>query len=493
MSTPIQPVPDVILASEFPSLSDRPAGTYNAKAKAWADSENAMATRTREIALVGHNNTVVATEQAVIATNKASEANDAKLGAEAARDTALLHKQGAKDAEDSAWAAAAALGADPDLFPQPLVPGKVLGAISPTAVGWVDALRPGDVITTIHPPSTGWLKTGEYYLQSAYADLFSAIGLVPDKPTGDSWQFASGAAMSAANGLAAITESILVAVGGSNACWRSIDAGASWAAVSGLTGIFNAVARITDSIVVAVGNSGAVFRSTDAGATWASVPGLTGSLTAVARVTDSIVVAVAADGGIWRSANAGASWTSVATLESTSLQSVASLNSSIVLAGAASGQSVRSVDGGLTWAVATNLGSSIYAIARISDSVALACGSAGKCVRTEDAGLTWYQAIGPFGPSSLLATVSPLTSEVIFVASNAKTFRSTDGGRSFAEVSQPAPVKQLASVGGDLVVGIPSGSGPAFRSVDAYDYDTGSMFYVPRADAPFGFNALMKA
>lgn len=74
MSTEIQPVPDVILASEFPSLADRPAGTYNAKAKAWADSENAMAESVREIAVVGHNNAVAATEQANIALQAAQDA-----------------------------------------------------------------------------------------------------------------------------------------------------------------------------------------------------------------------------------------------------------------------------------------------------------------------------------------------------------------------------------------------------------------------------------
>lgn len=74
MSTPIQPVPDLVLASEFPSLADRPAGTYNAKAKAFADSANPMSVRNREIALTAHNNAVAATEQAGIATQAAQDA-----------------------------------------------------------------------------------------------------------------------------------------------------------------------------------------------------------------------------------------------------------------------------------------------------------------------------------------------------------------------------------------------------------------------------------
>lgn len=98
MSTPIQPVPDVVLASPFPTLADRPAGTYNQKAKDWADSENAMSVRNREIALVGHNNATTATEQAGIAVTKANEAsnsaqtatNKAQEAAESAQNLADL-------------------------------------------------------------------------------------------------------------------------------------------------------------------------------------------------------------------------------------------------------------------------------------------------------------------------------------------------------------------------------------------------------------------
>lgn len=95
MPTEIQPVPDAVLASEFPSLADRAANTYNTKAKNWADSENAMAERTREIALTAQNNATVATEQAVIATAKAGEASDS---AQAAADSA----QAAADSKTAA-------------------------------------------------------------------------------------------------------------------------------------------------------------------------------------------------------------------------------------------------------------------------------------------------------------------------------------------------------------------------------------------------------
>lgn len=96
MSTEIQSVPPVILASPFPSLADRPAGLWNQKAKSWADSENAMAQRQHDIATVTYNN-------ALFARAAADEAVPAAITAVAARDKALEYR-------DSAQAAAAAAG-----------------------------------------------------------------------------------------------------------------------------------------------------------------------------------------------------------------------------------------------------------------------------------------------------------------------------------------------------------------------------------------------
>lgn len=82
MSTPIVPVPDVVLASEFPTLADRPAGTYNAKAAAWANSENAMAQSVREVALTVQNNAIATDERAGIADAAAVRAEAAANSAQ---------------------------------------------------------------------------------------------------------------------------------------------------------------------------------------------------------------------------------------------------------------------------------------------------------------------------------------------------------------------------------------------------------------------------
>ncbi len=74
--TTIQPVPALVLPAPFPTTADRVAGVYNAKAKAWADGEAAMADNQHALALVTHNNATVALEQAGSAETALQQAVD---------------------------------------------------------------------------------------------------------------------------------------------------------------------------------------------------------------------------------------------------------------------------------------------------------------------------------------------------------------------------------------------------------------------------------
>lgn len=158
MSTPIQPVPDAVLASEFPSLADRPAGTYNAKAKAWADTSVDMAENLRDIAVNAHSNAVAAEERATTADGRATDAESAKGLAETARDKAQEWAEsdgepepGSKSAKgwagdsevyrDAAIVAAAAAGASAGLPSMVGQEGKAL------------MVQPG---TGGGPPTPGW-------------------------------------------------------------------------------------------------------------------------------------------------------------------------------------------------------------------------------------------------------------------------------------------------------------------------------------------------
>lgn len=112
----IQPVPPLVLASEFPTNADRVAGVWNAKAVAWADSENAMVTRARETAAVTHNNATeakTAADAAVPAAAQAVAARDeavpAAAQAVAARNEAVPAAAQALDAAQRAEDAAAGI------------------------------------------------------------------------------------------------------------------------------------------------------------------------------------------------------------------------------------------------------------------------------------------------------------------------------------------------------------------------------------------------
>jgi hypothetical protein len=71
MPIPAVTIPAAVLAAPFPTNADRTAGTFNAKAVDWANSENAMATRTREIAEAARLNAVTANQAATEANEDA--------------------------------------------------------------------------------------------------------------------------------------------------------------------------------------------------------------------------------------------------------------------------------------------------------------------------------------------------------------------------------------------------------------------------------------
>ena len=132
MSTPIQPVPDIVLASEFPTLADRPAGTYNAKAAAWANSENAMAQSVREVALNVENNAIAAGERAL-------EAEASANAAAGTVDTVEGYKNDAEASAASAAADAVKTAADRQAVEQALIEGPVLSVNGEKGVVELDA------------------------------------------------------------------------------------------------------------------------------------------------------------------------------------------------------------------------------------------------------------------------------------------------------------------------------------------------------------------
>ena len=113
MSTPIQEVPAVVLPAPFPTTADRVAGTYNAKAKEWADKEAEMAQSLYSISLVTHTNAVAAQERAESAeqTRLAAVQQTTAIKNQAVAETGAIRDQAiaARDAAASSTVTAQGL------------------------------------------------------------------------------------------------------------------------------------------------------------------------------------------------------------------------------------------------------------------------------------------------------------------------------------------------------------------------------------------------
>lgn len=148
----IQPVPALVLASEFPTNADRTAGVWNAKAQAWANSENAMVTNTRDIALVTHNNAVEAKAAADAAVPAAAQAVAARDAAQLSADQSALSADQSVTARNQAVPAAAqALDAAQraEDAAASIQDGPVTSVNSKTGVvniGIADVVDPGDIV-----------------------------------------------------------------------------------------------------------------------------------------------------------------------------------------------------------------------------------------------------------------------------------------------------------------------------------------------------------
>lgn len=135
--TAIVTVPPVVLAPEFPTTADRQAGIYNAKAKAWADGENAMATSVRDIAVSAATNASAAQEMAQAAASSATAANTmasfkglwSALAGQLPRPATVLDN-GAYWVllQDLADVAAVRPGTDPAVWSPQILPARDIGA-----------------------------------------------------------------------------------------------------------------------------------------------------------------------------------------------------------------------------------------------------------------------------------------------------------------------------------------------------------------------------
>jgi photosystem II stability/assembly factor-like uncharacterized protein len=292
---------------------------------------------------------------------------------------------------------------------------------------------------------------------SAPGSLFAATnaGVMHSSDAGGTWDLVTGGPVADVWAVAADPYAVgtfYAATRGN--LFKTSDNGLKWERLSGLghVQIYSVVVIGDGPGTVVVGTGRGIFRSQDGGRTWVLGSGLTyqgpygpvePSVFQLASAPGSSVLYAPDDFYIYRSADAGATWETY-----TSLTPL--LDSSIVVMGVDPSDSQRvyamtqgnllfmSPDGGLTWALVSYLTNSfIYAYpTRISvdpaDRSRIYLGTAEGLYRSTDGGKSFADLTSGIPvPDFINEIITDVASGQLFVAADSGTFVSTDGGDSW--------------------------------------------------------------
>lgn len=236
--------------------------------------------------------------------------------------------------------------------------------------------------------------------------------------------------------------------------YRSLDAGATWKELAGISGSTLVVDPGKPSTLY-LGTGGGVFKSLDGGATWLTVNAGLGSLAVSALVIDSTSsekLYAGTASGVFRTADGAASWSPANTGISGFTITTLALDphdTSNVYAGALNGL-FRSFDGGSSWGYFIALGHrSVTALAlAATEPLTIYTGAEAEGVfKSADAGTSWNPssaglrallvnalAIDPNRPSTILLSTSHQTTYGV-----AGLFRTTDAGENWQDISSSLP------------------------------------------------------
>lgn len=277
-----------------------------------------------------------------------------------------------------------------------------------SGVEWRPRHRIGEVVQAAGSVSNTFLPmTGGLYLQSAYPELFSKVGLL-GAIAGDSWTSLSTTAPQLTN-MRSGQDGVLIAHKGvqGSTLYRSVDKGANWvemdltAAVGSATAVPLAMATDKKGVWVVSFSSGNAVRSADNGLTWVKI-----TIGSSAYQGD-----LSTDGnGVWLSIG-GSSVTNV----------------------------TRSVDNGLTWKFIVGIGS-------FSGGVSVGDGNGNWYVTTSarvykstDNGLTFSSVYSGNGGAikGLLFSRGLLIAYCAAAGSTSAVIKSADGGSSWLGIAAP--------------------------------------------------------
>lgn len=479
----ISPIPP------FPALADRSAGTYNSKAYAFG-------THMADL-FPGEINTVVAEVNSN--THIVLSAKDETKHASAAAIASASFK-GAWSALGGALAVPASTAHNGQIW------------LLMESVSDVTAHQPGvsskwqlfnswDVSDTRTTAKTltapQWLVCdGATYLQSSYAQLFAALGLLDAGQEGDApWTVRLGTPKYFKD--CVYSGQIFVALAGSNIatnyCYTSIDgitwtqrtlpSAAVWKAVTYGAGMFVALAEGSATAATSLDGITWAQRALPVSASWRAVTFGSGTFVAVAHVYNApdAIAATSLDGITWtqRVLPAKSYWSAVA------------YGAGLFIAiSQSNGDAATSTDG-VTWTKRLLPTTSNWADIAFGAGlfVAVAGNTHNKIITSSD-GITWAQH--PLPAAYLLRAVT--FGAGLFVAVGDGAVLTSLGGITWTPRDMPVAANWVAvAFGAGLFVVGDSYLYSDVCTMGRYKYDITTMFRVPTITAPSGMKTWIKA
>ncbi|RPJ87187.1 MAG: hypothetical protein EHM18_02405 [Acidobacteria bacterium] len=236
------------------------------------------------------------------------------------------------------------------------------------------------------------------------------------------------------------------------AIWKSTDAGATWGALTGVSGSSTVAASSSTPGLVFAGVANRVYRSTDGGSHWVQ---LTLELSRWAEIEDLVfdpcapsrLYLVGKDVGLLRTDDAGEHWTPLCAGSFRAL-AVHPKNPSIIMAGGWF-DGVRTADGGQTWTtvVFNPPGNSIVNALAFdpSNPLRIYAGLFGSLYKSEDGGASWQPCSGRMKQDA--TTVNSLVvfpekpGVVLAGCENIGFLRSTDSGQDWEDSNEGMPAR----------------------------------------------------
>ncbi len=333
----------------------------------------------------------------------------------------------------------------------------------------------GDYAHSLRNLGPKYIESGKTYLQSAYPDLFSLVGLVPIAD-GVTWTAQTSGFGSDDIYTVAYGDGLWIAAGPGGELATSPD-GVTWTAqTSGFgSNAINAVAY-GGGQWIAVGDSGFARGSPD-GVTWTNQTGGLGFGSGVDINTvaygDGLWIVAGTSGKLATSPD-GVTWTAQTSgFGSNSINAVAYGGGQWIAAGW-SGELATSPDG-VTWTAQTSGMGHIYTVA-YGDGQWIAAGTNGELATSPD-GVTWTAQTSGFGSNAINA-VAYGGGLWIAAGRNGKLATSPDGVTWTAQTSGIGSDDiNAVAYGSGLWIAVGEGGKLATMSIYGYDHET--EFFIP--------------